>query len=107
MKGCSYGLYALEVTGIAGSESGRKIEGSNDPAGFLEALSVGVGGKSDTGHTHAHSAVTGQTADDHHNQQHALGGADHTGDIGDLDGYTQSQVNALVDATMKAPEAFA
>lgn len=36
---------------------------------------------------------------------HALGG--HTGVIGDIDGYTKSEVDVLVDAALKAPEAFA
>ena len=44
--------------------------------------------------TIAHSATTGQTANDHHNQQHALGGADHTS-------ATLAELNALVsDATL-------
>ncbi len=38
---------------------------------------------------------------------HGLGGADHTGVIGDIGGYTKAEVDVLVDATMKAPEAFA
>ncbi len=42
----------------------------------------------------AHSATTGQTANDHHNQQHALGGSDHTS-------ATLAELNALVsDATL-------
>jgi len=42
----------------------------------------------------AHSATTGQTANDHHNQQHALGGADHTS-------ATLAELNSLVsDATL-------
>ena len=45
-------------------------------------------------HTPAHADTTGQTADDHHNQAHALGGADHTS-------ATLAELNAKVsDATL-------
>lgn len=33
-------------------------------------------------HAHAHADTTGRTANDHHNQAHALNGADHTGTLG-------------------------
>lgn len=47
-------------------------------------------------HTHTHASTTGQTANDHHNQIHALGGADHTS-------ATLAQLNALVsDADVPA-----
>lgn len=32
-------------------------------------------------HAHTHASTTGKTADDHHNQQHAIGGSDHTGEL--------------------------
>ncbi len=49
-----------------------------------------------TAHTHAHADTTGKTADDHHNQQHALGGADHSS-------ATQAELNAKVsDADLVA-----
>ena len=47
-------------------------------------------------HTHAHSDTTGQTADDHHNQSHAIGGSDHTAS-------TFAELDALVsDADLVA-----
>lgn len=32
-------------------------------------------------HSHTHASTSGQTANDHHNQAHAIGGADHTGSL--------------------------
>lgn len=54
------------------------------PAGAIAATDVQAAieeldtEKSGTAHTHAHSATTGQTANDHHNQAHVVTGADHT-----------------------------
>lgn len=52
-------------------------------------------GNADSYHTHAHSATTGQTADDHHNQQHDL---DSTSDHS-ASGLTAGQVLRATGAT--------
>jgi hypothetical protein len=44
-------------------------------------INTELSGKSNTSHTHTHSSTTGQTANDHHNQQHAIDGSDHTGTL--------------------------
>lgn len=51
-------------------------------------------GKSDTGHTHTHASTTGQTVNDHHNQVHAIDGADHS-----LAGATPGEVLTVLTAT--------
>jgi len=48
-----------------------------------------------TSHTHAHADTTGQTANDHHGQVHAIGGGNHSGTM------TLAQLNAFIsDATL-------
>jgi hypothetical protein len=50
--------------------------------------------KSEVGHTHTHASTTGQTANDHHNQVHAIDGADHS-----LAGATPGDVLTVLTAT--------
>ena len=77
LKGTPTGSDKLLIEDAADSNNKKSIAISSLPAPTI-----------------AHSATTGQTADDHHNQQHALGGADHTA-------ATLAELNALVsDATL-------
>src|SRR6266849_5418642 len=67
---------------------------SDQAAGTASLRSLGTGATQAAAgnHGHAHSALTSIGANDHHNQAHALGGADHTGTIG------LSQIAALASA---------
>lgn len=47
--------------------TGGQVDDENDP-------------RPPTAHTHTHASTTGQTADDHHSQVHAMSGADHSAD---------------------------
>lgn len=57
-------------------------------------------GLADAVHSHAHADTTGQTANDHHNQQHAIDGADHT-----ASGLTTGHVLTATSATTFAFQA--
>lgn len=79
----------LSVKGLpAAFEIGTTAVGAGVTAANLDTLTGGASSDADALHTHdglassthshAHSATTGQGADDHHNQQHVLTGSDHT-----------------------------
>jgi len=93
-KGLQFNSGALEIEIASANElsadaSGLAVEGV--PTTFnIGATAVGVTvtapnldtltntSNADLLHAHAHSATTGQTANDHHNQSHVLTGGDHT-----------------------------
>jgi len=70
------GASGLSVKGLPSLfEINGTAVGANVTAPNLDTLTGGAG---TTLHTHAHSAATGQTANDHHSQSHVLDGGDHT-----------------------------
>lgn len=95
---------SFEVNGVA-------TTGANLTAANLDTLVGGVASDADalhthnglapSVHTHAHSATTGQTANDHHNQQHAIDGSDHT-----ATGLTTGHVMTATGATTFAFQAL-
>lgn len=105
---------AIEVTGVPSSFeiNGTPTTGANVTAANLDTLVAGASSdaqslhdhadKSETGHTHAHSATTGQTVNDHHNQSHVLDGGDHT-----VSGLTTGHVLTATGATTFAFQASA
>jgi hypothetical protein len=72
--------------------------GATVDAAALDTLTGG--GNADTEHSHAHSAITGVGANDHHNQVHAIDGADHS-----LAGATTGDVLTATSATTFAFQA--
>ena len=75
----------------ARTPTAHTIASHSDTTATGAELNTLVGGGSTALHSHAvaHSATTGQTANDHHNQVHAFGGADHTA-------ATLAELNALL-----------
>ena len=90
---------AVDHNALANYEVGQHRvidDGATSLTGLWSSTKIDteLGGKSGTGHTHDHADATGQTADDHHNQSHALAGGDHTA-------ATLAELNAKVsDATL-------
>jgi len=93
---------------VVGLPAQFKVDGnavsSNVTQSNLDTLVAGVASDADAlhthdglasgSHTHTHASTTGQTVNDHHNQAHAIDGADHT-----LAGATSGYVLTATSAT--------
>jgi hypothetical protein len=88
------GLFKIDgsavSSGVTATNLNTLVAGASSDADALHTHD----GLADAVHSHTHASTTGQTANDHHNQSHAIDGGDHT-----LTGATSGYVLTATSAT--------